>query len=130
MAREREPYRGPVIVGLLVLLACQLAGEFTVRLLDLPVPGPVVGMVLLLAGLQLREPGRGSGLVRACEGLLRHLQLLYVPAGAGAAQYLSIVGASAVPLVAGFLVSWLAAVVATAGVATLLLRVRRTAAAA
>lgn len=103
-----------MIAGLLALLSCQLVGEFAVRLLDLPVPGPVVGMVVLLVWLQIREPAPDSGLVRVSEGLLKHLQLLFVPAGVGVVQYLSVIGASAVPLVAGLLVSWAAALLATA----------------
>ncbi len=120
-----RPYPEPVIPGLLVLLGCQLAGEFVVRLLDLPVPGPVAGMVLLLVILQVREPGRDSGVVKVAEGLLKHLQLLFVPAGVGVVQYLSVIGASAVPLVVGLVVSWFAALATTAGVALLLLRVVR-----
>ncbi len=114
-----------MIPGLLVLLGCQLVGEFVVRLLDVPVPGPVVGMVLLLALLQLHEPAKDSGLVKTCEGLLKHLQLLFVPAGVGVVQYLSVIGASAVPLVVGLFVSWFAALATTAGVALLLVKVVR-----
>ena len=121
----RPPYPGPVIPGLLVLLGCQLVGEFLVRLLDVPIPGPVVGMVLLLVLLQLREPSKDSGVVRVCEGLLKHLQLLFVPAGAGVVQYLGVIGASAVPLVVGVLFSWFVTVATTAGIALLLLRVGR-----
>ena len=47
-------------MGLLVLLACQLAGECVVRLLGVPLPGPVAGMVILLVVLTLREPAAGS----------------------------------------------------------------------
>ena len=118
-------YPEPVIPGLLVLLGCQLVGEFVVRLLDVPVPGPVVGMVLLLGLLQLREPSADSGVVMVCEGLLKHLQLLFVPAGVGVVQYLSVIGASAVPLVVGLFVSWFAALATTAAVALLLLKVVR-----
>ncbi len=114
-----------MIPGLLVLLGCQLLGEFLVHLLDVPVPGPVVGMVLLLGLLQLHEPARDSGLVRVAEGLLQHLQLLFVPAGVGVVQYLSVIGASAVPLLVGLLVSWFAALATTAGVALLVLRLGR-----
>lgn len=114
-----------MIAGLLVLLGCQLAGELVVRLLDVPVPGPVVGMVLLLVILQLREPAEDSGVVRVAGGLLRHLQLLFVPAGVGVVQYLSVIGASAVPLLVGLVVSWFAALAATAGTAALLLRLNR-----
>jgi holin-like protein len=103
-----------VVPGLLALLGCQLAGEFLVRLLDLPVPGPVVGMVLLLVVLQVREPKRDSGVVRVAEGLLSHLQLLFVPAGVGVVQYLGLIGASVVPFVSGLLISWLAALLSTA----------------
>jgi holin-like protein len=111
-----------VIRGLLVLLACQLLGEALVALLDLPVPGPVVGMVVLLALLTVWRPGPDAGVVRVAEGLLRHLQLLFVPAGAGVFSSLSLIGASVVPLVAGLVLSWGAALVSAAGVALLLLR--------
>jgi len=114
-----------VIPGLLVLLGCQLAGEFVVRLLDLPVPGPVAGMVLLLVLLQVLRPARDSAVPRVAEGLLKHLQLLFVPAGVGVVQYLSVIGASAVPIVVGLFVSWFAALAATALVASLLLKVTR-----
>ncbi len=114
-----------MIPGLLVLLGCQLVGEFVVRLLGVPVPGPVVGMVVLLAVLQVWEPSRDAGVVRVAEGLLRHLQLLFVPAGVGVVQYLSVIGASAVPLVVGLLVSWFAALATTVAVTLLLLEVVR-----
>jgi holin-like protein len=112
-----------VIAGLLVLLGCQLAGEFLVRLLAVPLPGPVVGMVILLVVLQVREPGRDSGVVRVAEGLLRHLQLLFVPAGVGVVQYLSLLGASVVPLVLGLTLSWAVALLVTAATVAALLRV-------
>lgn len=114
-----------MIPGLLVLLGCQLAGEFVVRLLDLPVPGPVAGMVFLLVGLHLHEPSPDSGLVRVADGLLRHLQLLFVPAGVGVVQYVSVIGASAVPLVVGLFLSWFAALAVTALSALLLVKVTR-----
>ena len=44
--------------GLAVLLVFQLAGEVLTHLFALPLPGPVVGMVLLLLALELRLPGR------------------------------------------------------------------------
>lgn len=114
-----------MIAGLLVLLACQLAGQLLSDLLGLPVPGPVLGLVLLLMWLQLRSPSEDSGLARVCAALLAHLQLLFVPAGVGVVQYLSLVGAAAVPLLLGLVLSWVAAVVVAAGVAAALLALRR-----
>ena len=114
-----------MIAGLLVLLGCQLAGQLVTDLLGLPVPGPVLGLVLLLVWLQVRPPAEDSGLVRVCNGLLSHLQLLFVPAGVGVVQYLSLVGAAAVPLVLGLVLSWVAGLVVAAGVATAVLALQR-----
>lgn len=93
--------------GLTVLLVFQLAGEAVVRSTGLPVPGPVVGMVLLLGWLLWRRPDDDTGTVRAADGLLRHLQLFFVPAGVGVVAHLSLLRADAVPLVVSLLVSWL-----------------------
>lgn len=68
--------------GITILLIYQLVGEVTVRLLALPVPGPVLGMVMLFATLLVR--GRvEEPMADAANGLLSHLSLLFVPAGVG-----------------------------------------------
>jgi holin-like protein len=104
-----------MITGFIALLVCQLIGDFTVHTLDVPIPGPVVGMVLLFAVLQLRRPGRDSGVVRAADGLLRHLQLLFIPAGVGIIQYLPVLAGAWLPVIAGLVISWLAVLLVTAG---------------
>jgi holin-like protein len=71
-----------VLPYITLLLVCQLIGEVVVRLLHLPIPGPVVGMVVLFAGLVAR--GRApEELEGVAGGLLRYLSLLFVPAGTG-----------------------------------------------
>jgi holin-like protein len=45
-----------MIVSLTLLLLCQLVGEILARGLALPLPGPVIGMALLLVVLVLRGP--------------------------------------------------------------------------
>lgn len=117
-------HHGCVLAGLVVLLACQAAGEFVVRLTGLPVPGAVVGMLLFLAVLRLRKPTESSGLVRAPSLLLRHLQLLFVPAGVGIVVHLAVLRADAAPIAVGLWVSWLLGLVATGWVAAVLLRWR------
>ena len=118
-----------MITGLTWLLACQLAGEVLVRLTDAPVPGPVVGMVLLFALLQVRRAGERATVVRAADALLRHLQLLFVPAGVGIVVYLGTIRHDAVPIVVALVGSWLAALAVVAWTTVLLERVlaRRTA---
>ena len=112
-----------MITGFIALLGCQLLGEFAVRALGVPIPGPVVGMVLLLVVLLIRKPERTAGVVRAADGLLRHLQLLFIPAGAGVVAYLSVLGASWLPVLGGLVISWLAVLVVTAGTGAAALRV-------
>jgi holin-like protein len=71
-----------MLVGLIWLLVYQCIGEILVRWIGLPVPGPVVGMVLLFATLFLRN-GPSEPLRTTANGLLSHLSLLFVPAGVG-----------------------------------------------
>ena len=71
-----------------LLLLCQLVGEVLVVWSGLPVPGPVVGMVLLFVGLGLHG-GVPDGLGRVVDGLLSHLSLLFVPAGVGVMLHLA-----------------------------------------
>jgi len=64
------------------LLLRQLAGEIAARTLSPPLPRPVPGRALMFAMPLVRggvpEPPRETA-----GGLLRHLSLLFVPAGAG-----------------------------------------------
>lgn len=71
-----------VIRYLTLILVCQLIGETITVATGLPVPGPVIGMALLFAGLLIKK-GLPSGLEEAAGGLLRHMALLFVPAGVG-----------------------------------------------
>ncbi len=75
--------------GMVWLLVFQSVGELLARGLALPLPGPVIGMVLLL--LALRWPAVQKP-VEECAGfLLSHLSLLFVPVGVGVMTHLSLV---------------------------------------
>jgi putative effector of murein hydrolase LrgA (UPF0299 family) len=52
-----------------VLLVCQLVGELVVRVGNLPPPGPILGMLGMLAVLRVRRPRPESALVTAPETL-------------------------------------------------------------
>ena len=78
-----------LLQGLALLLLCQSAGEVLARLTHAPLPGPVIGMALLVALLQvnaLRAP-----VAAAAEGLLGHLSLLFVPVGVGVITHLELI---------------------------------------
>jgi holin-like protein len=111
-----------MLPGLILLLVCQLVGELVVRVLGVPFPGPLVGMVLLLALLLVRRPHGESPLVKGPETVLRYLPLLYVPVGVGVVAYLSRLGRDALPITGGLVLSWLAGLLVTAAVAALGLR--------
>lgn len=68
--------------GLCLIFVCQLGGEALVRALGLPVPGPVAGMVILLAGLVVAG-GPSAAVRRSGTVLLTYLPLFFVPAGVG-----------------------------------------------
>ncbi len=89
-----------MIVGLFLILVCQLVGEALARGTGLPVPGPVIGMGLLFVLLLLPEgrtplarETREESVPGACRGLLAHLSLLFVPAGVGVVQRLDLLAA-------------------------------------
>lgn len=102
-----------MVSGFAWLLVFQLAGEVIARSLHLPVPGPVIGMLLLLVALVLRG-GPSEGLQSTSQGLLQNLSLLFVPAGAGVMVHLHRVADEWLPLLVSLVVSTVATLVVTA----------------
>jgi len=78
-----------------------------VRALKLPMPGPVVGLLLLLVLLLARDrfkvlargPLQQDGVENASRGLLAHLSLLFVPAGVGVVQKLDLIAEHGIAIV-------------------------------
>lgn len=95
-----------------LLLVCQLAGEVLARLAGWPIPGPVVGMAILFIGLILRG-GLPKGLDATASGLLRHLSLLFVPAGSGVMLHAALLGREWLPISLALVVSTLLTIAVT-----------------
>lgn len=93
-----------MISALTQLLIFQLIGEVIARGLDLPVPGPVIGMLLLFLALLARR-GPAPELQSTSQNLLQHLSLLFVPAGTGVVAHLHRVADEWLPLLLSLLVS-------------------------
>jgi len=72
----------PVLYAVAALLVMQLAGEWIVRVVGLPVPGALVGLLLLFSALLVlgRLP---TGLRQTADHVLPHLMFLFIPAVAG-----------------------------------------------
>jgi holin-like protein len=96
-----------MIASLSLILLCQLAGEVFVRGLALPMPGPVVGLLLLLVLLLARDrfkviargPLQQDGVENASRGMLAHLSLLFVPAGVGVVQKLDLIAEHGIAII-------------------------------
>jgi holin-like protein len=92
--------------GLALLLLFQAAGEALTRATALPLPGPVLGLVLMLVALRW-EPVR-LPVAATAEFLLAHLSLLFVPVGVGVITHLALIAHLGLQLLAVVLLStWL-----------------------
>jgi holin-like protein len=102
-----------MINTLTLLLLYQLAGELLARAFHMPVPGPVIGMALLFLTLLARD--RVSQELRAgSNSLLKHLSLLFVPAGAGVMLHLHRVADEWLPITFALIISTFAGMAVTA----------------
>ncbi len=75
--------------GFTALLALQSLGELVSRWLHLPLPGPVIGLLMLLIALRWPAVQQCVGVV--ADFLLSHLSLLFVPVGVGVMTHLALV---------------------------------------
>jgi holin-like protein len=71
-----------MLFACLVILSSQAAGELLVRMAGLPIPGPVLGMLLLLV-LLLARPRLHGRVQQTAHTLLKTMSLFFVPAGVG-----------------------------------------------
>lgn len=93
-----------MILHVTAILGFQLLGEVLTRGLALPVPGPVMGMVLMLAFFVLR-PTAAETMRPTAQGLLAHLSLLFVPAGVGVVGHARALGEDGPAIVAALVLS-------------------------
>lgn len=115
-----------MIVSFALILLAQLLGEILARSSGLPVPGPVIGMALIIAFLALRDawpaqsakilppPLRDGELEATGKGLLAHLSLMFVPAGVGIVGRLDVLAANGVALAIVLVVSVVTTLAVTA----------------
>ncbi len=110
-----------MIEAITAILLCQLAGEGLARGLALPVPGPVIGLLILFLALVARsrvrpeaKPAQERPLGVLAGFLLAHLSLLFVPAGVGIIGQADVLARHGVGLFVALVVSTAAALAVTA----------------
>lgn len=105
-----------------LLLVCQLVGEVIQKASGLPLPGPVIGMVILFIGLLIRgEVPEALGSV--AKNLLDNLALLFVPAGVGVLTHLALVEDEWLPISLALVLSTVITIAVTALLLSWLLRI-------
>jgi len=103
-----------MINGLVQLFIFQALGELLSKFALTFIPGPVLGLVLLLAYLSLRGHLPAS-IDLVGSSVLQHLGLLFIPASVGVVLYLPILQAHAWAITATLIVSVVATIAVTAG---------------
>lgn len=102
-----------MIDGLVQIFIWQGIGELVSRFLFPSLPGPVVGLVLLVAYLTFKgEVNPSLGMV--ADSFRQHLALLFVPASVGVVLYLPDLKANAFAVTVSLVVSVIIAIAVTA----------------
>ena len=113
----RKPHQAvsvAVMIGALaIILGLQLVGEVASRGLNMPLPGPVVGLILLVACCLLR-PSLADRLRPTTQGLLAHLSLFFVPAGVGVVAHTALLKSHGLALALAIMGSTVLAIAAGA----------------
>ena len=107
-----------MISGLVQILLFQGLGEFITHFLLPLIPGPVIGLILLLGFLALRK-GVNASLDEVAITFSQHFGLLFVPAAVGVVMFWPHLKAYAVAVAAALVVS----VILTIAVTALVLKV-------
>ena len=109
------------LFGITTLLCFQLLGELCVRLLKLPLPGPVAGLVFLLIALALlnrsnhtKKEQTINTIDQSASTLLNHLSLLFVPAGVGIMVHFDKLSQEWLPIAIALIVGALITLITTA----------------
>ena len=84
-----------MLKSVFIILLYQLIGELFQKFFGLSIPGPVIGLVLLLLTLLLIQKRERAvpikeDLYNSAEILLNYLPLLFIPVGVGVVMHLSL----------------------------------------
>jgi holin-like protein len=100
---HKQESAATMLYAITTLFLCQLAGELLVQWLSLPIPGPLIGMLLLFVALLVRG-AVPEALSETSSHLLRNLMLLFIPAVTGVMLHFERVGREWLPFLAAGIV--------------------------
>ncbi|MCC5909443.1 MAG: CidA/LrgA family protein [Clostridiaceae bacterium] len=96
----------------LIVLAVCLSGEFLNRLLNISIPGNVLGMILLLT-LLLTGVIKLEMIDKVTKFLLDHLAFFFIPAGVGILNNVDAIRGQWIPIVTVIIISTILVIVTT-----------------
>jgi putative effector of murein hydrolase LrgA (UPF0299 family) len=108
-----------MVYGLVQILLFQSLGELISQFLLPTLPGPVIGLVLLVAWLVIRK-GVNKELAMVADGFSQYLGLLFVPAAVGVVLFLPQLKANALAIISALIGSVILTIASSAIVARLL----------
>jgi holin-like protein len=115
--------------SIFIILFFQLIGEFIQKFLELSIPGPVVGLFLLLTILLFIKKSHYKmpvnfeiNLINSSENLLNYLPLLFIPVGVGVVMHLSLLEENVVSVMLVIIIGTLLTLALTAFVMDKLLK--------
>jgi holin-like protein len=112
-----------MIRGLAILLIFQSLGEVAASLIGGAVPGPVIGLVLLLTFLVVRKKRVSAtatpsdidtSVASAADRLLSHLSIFFIPAAVGVMLYVAALTQSGAAWILAIVLSTVATITVTA----------------
>ena len=102
-----------MISGLVQILLFQSLGELVSKFVLPTLPGPVIGLVLLIIWLVLRK-GINHELALVADGFSQYLGLLFVPAAVGVVLFLPQLKANALAIISALVGSVILTIAASA----------------
>ena len=86
-----------MLIAIFTILVLQLIGEAVQKYFNLSIPGPVIGLILMLLTLMMTNSKKlnmltplRTNIINTSETLLSYLSLLFVPIGVGVVMHLQL----------------------------------------
>ena len=109
-----------MLYAIFFIFLLQLVGEFLQKYFVLAIPGPVIGLLLMLVALLLQRGSRdsdsdfGHKVINASNHLLQYLSLLFVPIGVGVVMHLQLLESQLVKVLGVIIIGTLLTIIVTA----------------
>jgi len=109
-----------MLYAIFFIFLLQLVGEFLQKYFVLAIPGPVIGLLLMLVVLLLQRGSRdsdtdfGQKVINTSNHLLQYLSLLFVPIGVGVVMHLQLLESQLVKVLGVIIIGTLLTIIVTA----------------